>query len=124
MAPALGPPSSNVSSTLAGFGLPHPDTADPVTGVCGAVVAGFGVLVGLGVAAGFGVVFGVVLGLGVVLGDGFGLAFVVVGDAGGTAVTVRVGGTEVTVRVDGAGDVTVPVGSSSALTVRVRPASS
>jgi hypothetical protein len=86
--------------------LPQPDTAKPVTGVWGAVVAGFGV-------EGFGVVLGVGVGVAFLVGDGFGgvLVGVLVG-LGGREVTVTVVGTALDVVV------AVPVGSSSGLIAR------
>ncbi|HEU4330319.1 MAG TPA: hypothetical protein VFR40_04325, partial [Lapillicoccus sp.] len=107
IAPAFGPPSSKVSRTLPGFGLPHPETGIPVAGAGGAGA-------GLGVGAfvvGFG--DGFVVDFGVGFGDGLGVAFVVVGDGfggGGTLDTESVSGTRVTVRV---GAVTVPVASGT-----------
>jgi len=125
MAAAFGPPSSKVSRTLPGFGLPHPDTAGPVAGVFGAVVVdlvdvGFGVAAALGVVVGVG--FGVALVVGVVFGVGFevGLVVDVLGLAvvGGTDVTVTVGGAVLLALDDELDDVADPVGSSRGLTAR------
>jgi hypothetical protein len=123
MAAAFGPPSSKVSRTLPGFGLPHPDTAGPVAGVFGAVVVDL-VDVGFGVAAALGVVVGVGFGLAlvvvVVFGVAFGVGFDVLGLAvvGGTDVTVTVGGAVLLALDDELDDVADPVGSSRGLTAR------
>src|SRR5512133_3964806 len=117
MAAALGPPSSKVSRTLPGFGLPH-----PVAGVFGAVVVGDLVVVGFGVAVAFGVVVGFGFALVVVVVLGVGLVVVVFGleVVGGTDVTVTVGGAVLAGRSDEVDDeldaVGVPVGSSKGLT--------
>ena len=120
MAAAFGPPSSKVSRTLPGLGLPHPDTVGPVAGVFGAVVAVDLVAVGFGVAVAFGVGVCVGFGLALVVVVVFGVDFAVVLGlvVGGTDVTVTVGGAVLDARVEALDDVTDPVGSSRGLTAR------